>query len=173
MGRDCRRCRGDAGFVGGAEGILFGVVVFVFDTLLLFNAWAVIDAKMAVSSAARETARTLVEGDGDVGPAVTAGREAFGATSSFDEADLAVHPHLAARQFFRTNSSADVPEAPFPGHLWRWDGPPLAWGELNVMGRDNAEIFKDIVGLDEEELAALDAEGHLTDGYRDGAGNPL
>ena len=75
MGREQpRRCRGDDGFVGGTEGILFGVVVFVFGTLILFNAWAVIDAKMAVSSAARETARTLVEGPGDVAPAVEAGR---------------------------------------------------------------------------------------------------
>lgn len=83
-----RRCRGDGGFVGGAEGILFGVVTFVFGTLLLFNAWAVIDAKMAVSSAARETARTLVEGDGELGPAVAAGRDAFASSSAFGASDL-------------------------------------------------------------------------------------
>ena len=83
-----RRCRGDDGFVGGSEGILFGVVVFVFGTLLLFNAWAVIDTKMAVSSAARETTRTLVEGDGSVAPAVVAGRDAFAATSAFDSSGL-------------------------------------------------------------------------------------
>ena len=88
MRREPRRCRGDDGFVGGAEGILFGVVVFVFGTLLLVNAWAVIDAKMAVSSAARETARTLVEGDGAIGPAAASGRAAFEATSAFDGARL-------------------------------------------------------------------------------------
>lgn len=93
MVRDTRRCRGDGGFVGGAEGILFGVVVFVFGTLLMVNAWAVIDAKMAVSSAAREAARTLVEGDGSVGPADAAGRAAFEATSPFDGGGLD-GPHI-------------------------------------------------------------------------------
>ncbi len=83
-----RRCRGDAGFVGGSEGILFGVVVFVFGLLVMFNAWAVIDAKMAVGSAARETTRTLVESNGSSNAAVEAGRNAFAATSNFDPAGL-------------------------------------------------------------------------------------
>ncbi len=90
-----RRCRGDGGFVGGAEGILFGIVVFVFGILLLFNAWAVIDTKMAVSSAARETARTYVEGDGSTGPAIAAGRDAFAATSNFDPGGLST-PSITA-----------------------------------------------------------------------------
>lgn len=86
----CRaqRCQGDDGFVGGAEGILFGVVIFVFGLLLMFNAWAVVDAKMATSSAARETARTYVESDGAPEAAVAAGREAFAAGSSFAVAGL-------------------------------------------------------------------------------------
>lgn len=83
-----RRCRGDSGFVGGSEGILFGVVVFVFGLLLMFNAWAVVDTKMAVSSAARETARSYVESDGAPGPAVAAGQAAFAATSNFHPGGL-------------------------------------------------------------------------------------
>lgn len=82
------RCRGDGGFVGGAEGILFGVVVFVFGLLLMFNAWAVVDAKMATSSAARETARTFVESDGDRATAAAAGRNAFASSSNFSAAGL-------------------------------------------------------------------------------------
>ena len=60
-----RRCRGDGGFVGGAEGILFGIAVVVVGALLVYNAWAVVDAKMAASSAAREAVRFYVESDGD------------------------------------------------------------------------------------------------------------
>lgn len=86
--RRARRCRGDGGFVGGAEGILFGVVIFVFGLLLMFNAWAVVDAKMATSSAARETARTYVESDGSPDAAIAAGRNAFEAGSNFDVAGL-------------------------------------------------------------------------------------
>lgn len=49
--------------MGGLEGLVFGVLVFVFGTLLVANAWGVIDAKLAATSAAREAARTYVESD--------------------------------------------------------------------------------------------------------------
>ena len=53
--------RGERGQVGGIEGLVFGVLIFVFGTLLVANAWGVIDAKLATTSAAREAARTYVE----------------------------------------------------------------------------------------------------------------
>lgn len=53
--------RDEDGQVGGIEGVLFGVLVFVLGTLLVANAWGVIDAKLAASSAAREAARTYAE----------------------------------------------------------------------------------------------------------------
>lgn len=89
-----RRFTGDDGFVGGSEGVLFGVVVFVLGLLVVFNAWAVIDAKMATGVAARETARTFVESDGSPGPAIDAGRAAFAATSGFESSSL-VGPEIA------------------------------------------------------------------------------
>jgi hypothetical protein len=77
---DSPRCRGDRGQVGGIEALPFGVLVFVIGGLIVANAWAVIDAKMAVVAAARETARTYVEGDGPAGwdDAMAAGKEAIG-----------------------------------------------------------------------------------------------
>jgi hypothetical protein len=54
---------GDRGSAG-AEVLPFCVLIFVFGTLLLVNAWGVIDAKFAVTSAAREAARTYAESDG-------------------------------------------------------------------------------------------------------------
>ncbi|MGI9623151.1 MAG: hypothetical protein ACR2PK_09975 [Acidimicrobiales bacterium] len=112
------RCRGDSGFVGGSEGILFGIVVFVFGLLLIFNAWAVIDTKMAVTSAARETVRTLVESDGSTGQAANAGHDAFTATSNFDAAALE-GPFLSG-QFRRCGNmsatySYTVPAISLPG----------------------------------------------------------
>ena len=53
--------RDDRGQVGGIEALPFGVLIFVVGALIVANAWAVIDAKMAVTSAAREAARTYVE----------------------------------------------------------------------------------------------------------------
>lgn len=58
---------GEAGFVGGFAGLLFGFLLFVVGTLLVANAWAVVDTKDAATEAARQAARTYVEApDADV-----------------------------------------------------------------------------------------------------------
>jgi len=57
------RCRGDAGQVGGIEALPFGLLIFVVGSLLIANAWAVVDAKFATDAAARQAVRTFVEGD--------------------------------------------------------------------------------------------------------------
>jgi hypothetical protein len=57
-----RRIRRDeSGQVAGIEAIPFGLLTFVVGALFVANAWAVIDAKMAVSAAAREATRAFVE----------------------------------------------------------------------------------------------------------------
>lgn len=56
-----RRGQGDAGQVAGIEVLPFGVLTFVVGTLLVANAWGVVDAKLAVTSAAREAVRSYVE----------------------------------------------------------------------------------------------------------------
>ena len=60
-GTAMRRCRGDRGQVGGVEALPFGVLVFVVGVLLVVNLWAIVDAKVAATSAAREAARAYVE----------------------------------------------------------------------------------------------------------------
>jgi hypothetical protein len=74
--------RDDRGQVAGIEAIPFGILLFVVGALLIANAWAVVDVKMAVTSAAREAARTYVEAPGhDEGreSAEAAAREAIAA----------------------------------------------------------------------------------------------
>lgn len=69
----------EAGFVGGGEVLPFGVLIFVVGTLLMVNAWAVVDAKLVAQAAARETARSYVESDGSpeaLDEAKARGREA-------------------------------------------------------------------------------------------------
>jgi hypothetical protein len=56
-----RRLRGDQGQVGGIEVIPFGILTFVIAMLVIANAWAVVDAKLSTTSAAREAVRTFVE----------------------------------------------------------------------------------------------------------------
>lgn len=53
--------RGERGAVGNIEVLPFGLLVFVVGSLLITNAWAVIDARMAVSAAAREATRSYAE----------------------------------------------------------------------------------------------------------------
>ena len=67
----------ERGAVGGLEAIPFGFLVFVVAVLLVANAWAVVDAKVAVTAAAREAARTWVEGDGTPDAAADAAAEAL------------------------------------------------------------------------------------------------
>lgn len=67
--------RGDGGQVGGVEALIFGVLVFVFGTLMVANAWGAIDAKMASAGAARASVRAYVE----AGSAVDADRAASAA----------------------------------------------------------------------------------------------
>ena len=58
-----RATRDQRGQLGGIEGVAFGVLVFVIGALVIANAWAVVDAKVAASAAAREAARVFVEAD--------------------------------------------------------------------------------------------------------------
>ena len=51
----------DRGQVAGIEAIPFGLLLFVVGALLIANAWAVVDVKMAVNAAAREASRIYVE----------------------------------------------------------------------------------------------------------------
>jgi hypothetical protein len=53
----------EAGFTAGLEALAFGVLVFVFGTLIVVNAWAVVDAKFATSAAAREAVRAVVQSE--------------------------------------------------------------------------------------------------------------
>lgn len=55
------RLRGDIGQVAGIEVLPFGFLLFVCVTLLFVNVWGVIDAKLAVTTAAREAARAYSE----------------------------------------------------------------------------------------------------------------
>ncbi|MPY95177.1 MAG: hypothetical protein GEV08_19615 [Acidimicrobiia bacterium] len=90
-----------------------------------------------------------------------------------DQESQLADPHLAARGFYRVNSSPEVPPTLVPNHLWRWDGPPLAWGPFNRLGDHNEYVFREVLGLSEAEYAALDADGHLSLDYLDADGTPL
>ena len=88
------RLRDESGVVGGLEVLPFGVLVFVVGTLIVANGWAVIDAKLAASAAAREAARTFVESDAGT------------ASEAWGEAQRAAHEALTGHG--RSPARADV-----------------------------------------------------------------
>ena len=53
----------DRGQFAGIEAIPFSILVFVVGSLLVANAWAVVDAKFMVTTAAREASPPYVEAD--------------------------------------------------------------------------------------------------------------
>lgn len=70
----------ERGFVGGFEVLPFGLLVFIAGSLLITNAWAVLDGKVAASAAAREAVRAYVEaptGEVATDDAISAAMEAI------------------------------------------------------------------------------------------------
>ncbi|MGH9278750.1 MAG: hypothetical protein ACRD12_11700 [Acidimicrobiales bacterium] len=118
--RRLRRVRRDeAGQMAGIETVPFGVLVFIVGVLLVANAWGVIDAKLAVSSAAREATRAYVESRTDLDPmaqADAAAREAVrGAGRDPDRLQLTpIEVDFSRCSTVRFEASYDVPAIQIP-----------------------------------------------------------
>ena len=89
-----RARRDESGQMAGMEVLPFGLLTFVVGALLVANAWAVIDAKIAVSAAAREATRAFVEAPADSDPHAMADAAARSAIegSGRDPAELLLTP---------------------------------------------------------------------------------
>jgi hypothetical protein len=77
------RTTGEAGFVGGFAGLLFGFLLFVIGTLLAAYAWAIVDTKTATVEAARQATRTYVEAPDAITASVEAEQAADQALSGY------------------------------------------------------------------------------------------
>lgn len=62
--------RSERAMVAGAEALAIGTVVLLAGTILVVNAWAVIDTRLALEGAAREYLRAYTESDGPVSASV-------------------------------------------------------------------------------------------------------
>ncbi len=89
-----RARRDESGQMAGVEVLPFGLLTFVVGALLVANAWAVIDAKIAVSAAAREATRAFVEAPVDSDPHAMADAAARSAVEGAgrDPAELVLTP---------------------------------------------------------------------------------
>lgn len=127
----------ERGQVGGIEALPFGLLIFVVGALLIASAWAVVDTKMAVVSAAREAARTYVESDSaadGVASATAAAEEAMANYGRRGELGLEFDEPAAFARCAPVvvSVSYDVPAVPLP-----WIG---GIGEITVTSRHAERI---------------------------------
>ena len=74
---------------------------------------------------------------------------------------------------FAPNGSEDTGIYDHPTHVWRWDGPPLRFEALPVLGGHNEEVFRDVAGLSSAEYQTLIDDGHIQTDYLAPDGNPM
>ena len=113
-----RRLVPDEGGQVGLE-LPFGLLTFVVGALLIANAWAVIDAKIAVSAAAREATRAFVEAPVDGDPLAAADAAARSAIQGAgrDPAQLVLTPleaTFARCETVRFEASYQIPAVRVP-----------------------------------------------------------
>ncbi len=93
------------------------------------------------------------------------------AAPSVDDLRFATDPQVVDRQWIRPLESRDVGTFNHLGQAFR--GIPLDWERgAPTLGEDNAYVFQEILGLDDDEYARLVAAGVATEDYIDRDGNP-
>ncbi|MGH9306252.1 MAG: hypothetical protein ACRD0I_05125 [Acidimicrobiales bacterium] len=118
------RCqRGEHGQVGGLEALVFGVLIFVLGTLVIMNAWSVIDTKMQLAAVARQGVRAFIQTPAGSDP-VAGATEAAAATLRDQGRDptrmrLSASGTLARCQRVTVTVTYEVPLIAIPilGHL--------------------------------------------------------
>jgi hypothetical protein len=115
-----RVARAERGVVGGLEVLPFGVLIFVVGSLLIANAWAVVDAKLATTAAAREAARSYVEAGSAVAGEDAATRAAADVLESYgrdpDRLDLRLREAVPFTRCSRVTfvASYEIPAIALP-----------------------------------------------------------
>jgi crotonobetainyl-CoA:carnitine CoA-transferase CaiB-like acyl-CoA transferase len=78
------------------------------------------------------------------------------------ESDLFSDPHLHARGFFQVVTQAEAGTYPYPGVMWKMSKTPTTIRHPPVrLGEHNDYVYRELLKLSDEEIAALRAEGHI------------
>ena len=89
------------------------------------------------------------------------------------ELEALAEPHFRERGLFGLNGSADTGSHEHATHVFRWDGPDLRFEELPVLGGHNEDVFRGLLGLDDDEWQALVDDGHIHTSYLAPDGTPI
>ena len=81
-----------------------------------------------------------------------------------DDRDAYNDPHLKARGFFQELTVPDVGTHHYPGLMWKASKTPNAIRTPPVrLGEHNEYVYKEILGVSEEEYERLEHGGHIGD----------
>lgn len=102
------RLRGQAGQIGGIEVLPLGMLFFVAGTLFFASAWAVLDTKLAVSTAAQQGARAYSESDNERSANQAARRSAQSALNAYGRKTNLTNVEIAVMPTFRRCARVEV-----------------------------------------------------------------
>ncbi len=75
-------------------------------------------------------------------------------------------PHLRARNFFRKQHQPSSGEYEYVGPLWQFPETPIEYRQPPIMfGEHNDYVYRDLLKLPEDEIAALREGGHIATEY--------
>jgi crotonobetainyl-CoA:carnitine CoA-transferase CaiB-like acyl-CoA transferase len=79
-----------------------------------------------------------------------------------DEDEMVADPHIRERGFFEKLSQEDSGTHMYPGLLWKMSYTPNRIRRPPVrLGEDNEYVYKQIMGVSDDEYEALQREGHV------------
>ena len=83
-----------------------------------------------------------------------------------DDADAVADPHLNAREYFVEVDHVDAGRHRYPGFPYRFTNNPLEVRRPPVrLGEHNEYVYKELLGISDEEYRELEAEGHIGTEY--------
>ncbi|GAB4325058.1 MAG: CaiB/BaiF CoA-transferase family protein [Dehalococcoidia bacterium] len=75
-------------------------------------------------------------------------------------------PHLRERGFFRKQTIKGIGTYEFVGPLWQFEKTPVEFYQPPVtFGEHNEYVYKEVIGVSDEEYERLKAEGHIATEY--------
>ena len=89
-------------------------------------------------------------------------KEGVPAGAVLNEADAYNDPHLKERDYFTELYQEDCGTHRYPGPAWKMSKTPnpLRTGPV-MLGEHNEYVYKQVIGVSDEEYARLEAEGHI------------
>ena len=95
------------------------------------------------------------------------------AAPTLHEDEAFAEPHFRERGLFAPNGNADSGTHEYPTHIWRGTGPEMRYEELPILGGHNEVIFKDLLGMTDDEYGLLVDGGHIQLDYLQPDGTPF